>query len=547
MQTLKIYLAKIVRTKKSIYILLAIIIVAGGVYYKYYYNQAVTTYEYVKVNRQDLQKTVEGSGSVVSQSELSIQQLQSGGKVTSVNVKPGDYVKQGQIIARLDSRAQAIQVSQARANYDKVVNGSTDIEMQILRQNLANAQNSYDLAVKTQDLNILNAKRTLLNSGVAALPQYDSRIIAASPTVTGSYVCNDEIEYRVVMQSNDIASVSDSKGNSFSVNLSSVPQVLGSCGLYLSFDFTKNYNNGDWKITLPNKTSTSYSSNLNLYNNALQAKDSALLSASTSVVTANLSLQQKIVGARSEDILVSKSQLDSANLNYENTIIRAPFDGQIGNVSAIVGQQTNSQQGIATIITTGKLAKIALNEVDVTNVKIGQEVKVSFDAIPGETFKGTVYQMDTVGVATSNVVSFGVKISIDSKDERIRSGMSVTANIIASEKKNVLTIANGTIKEEKVDGVMKRYVMKSMATSNEILATSSKKSSGKSRGAASVDAGLKTYIVVGINNDVDTEILEGLLEGDRVVSKTVNAGAAAKKPAASFSLFGGGGAGGGRR
>lgn len=534
--------------KRNIIILIIAATILTGVYYKYFKTSSVTTYEYIKAVKKDLRKTVEGSGSVVSQSELAIQQLQSGGKVVSVNVRPGDYVKQGQIIARLDSRQAAIQVQQARASYEKLINGATNEAINITRQSLINAQNSFELIKKQQDLNVSNAKKNLLNSSVTAIAQKDTRFIPSDPTVSGSYICDAENEYKITMQNNDLAYVTDLNGNTFSINNSSVPQALGNCGLYLSFDVSENYIGGEWKITLPNKTASNYSTNLNSYNSALQARDQALLNASTSVITAQLNLNQQIADPRNEDVLASKASLASANLAYENTIVRAPFDGQIGNVSAIVGQQTNSQQGIATIITKTKLAQISLNEVDVTNVKLGQNVELTFDAIPGEIFKGKIYQMDTVGVATSNVVSFGVKISVDSNDERIKSGMSVTANIITEEKLNVLTLISGAIKSEGRGENIKYYVMKKNQNAlpiNNIVnnATTTNNTNRKfirNTNTTSVDAGVKTYVLIGMTNDIDTEILEGLNEGDEVVSKTVDATATAAKTTTTFSLFGGG-------
>jgi HlyD family secretion protein len=500
--------------KRNVVVLLLFLGAFSFVYYKYFYNKATTVSEFIKVEKKDIKKTVEGGGKVVSVSELDIQQLQNGGKVTNIYVKPGESVRAGDVIARLDSRSQSISLASAKANYDKVVNGATDIELQILKQNLLNAQNTFDLTVKTQDLNVLNAKRNLLNSGVAPVAQLDSRVIANNPTISGSYICDVEKEYRVTVLTNDLASVSETSGESYTINISSVPQALGKCGLYLNFDSTKSYINGDWKITLPNKISTTYSTNLNSYNTTVQARETALNSASTSVALAKLNLEQKILGARSEEIAQAKAQLDSAKLAYENTIIRAPFDGQIGSVSAIVGQQTNSQQGIATIITKTKFAEVSLNEVDIVNVKLGQKVEIKVDAIPDKTFKGTVSQINTVGVETSNVTNFGVKISIDEEDERIRSGMSMTANIITEEKAGVLSVPASTVKTTKGKSVVERKVQGKETTE-------------------------KVLVEVGLSNDIDTEVVSGLNEGDEVLYKSTSSASA--KTQTTFSLLGGGG------
>lgn len=554
--------------KRNIAILLIALGLVGGVYYKYFYTTTVTSYEYATVTKKDLQKTVEGSGTVVSLSELTIQQLQNGGKVTAVYVKPGDYVKSGQIVATLDNRQAAIQLAQARASYDKIINGATKESLDISKQSVENAKTSYELTKQTQDLAVASAKRNLLNSSVTPIASLDTRFIPNTPTVSGSYLCDYENEYKIQMITSDLANVTDTNGGSYMVNFSSVPQALGTCGLYLSFDVSKSYSGGEWKITLPNKTATNYAANLHAYNSALQSRDQALINASTSITNATLSFNQTTAGARAEDIASARASLASAQLSYENTIVRAPFAGQIGSVSAAVGQQTNSQAGIATIITKDKIAQISLNEIDIVNVKLGQNVDLSFDAIPGEKFKGSVSQIDTIGISTSNVVSFAVKISIPDADERIKSGMSVTAEIIIEGKENVLTVPSGTIKSEGD----KFYVMKlksgnsiSNASSTRNWENGSSTSASSTRGnfagrknrtttVAAADANNeKVYVTLGMTNDIDTEILEGdantLREGDKVVSKTVSSGAVTTTASApsAFSLFGGGnrGIGGG--
>jgi HlyD family secretion protein len=163
-----------------------------------------------------------------------------------------------------------------------------------------------------------------------------------------------------------------------------------------------------------------------------------------------------------------------------------------------------------------------LNEIDIVNVKLGQPVELTFDAIPGEVFMGSIAQIDTIGVNTSNVVSFLTKISIPDADQRIKSGMSVTANIITEKVEGVLSVPSGTIKSEGRRDDKKTYVLKKVGSGNNSTTT-------------------KSYVTVGMTNDIDTEILEGLNEGDEVLSKTF--GATIAKTQNTFSLFGGGGGG----
>jgi multidrug efflux pump subunit AcrA (membrane-fusion protein) len=542
------------KRNRNLIILAIILLLCGYLYYRSASTVTTTSYEYVSAAKKDLKKTVEGSGKVVSVSELQIQQLQGGGKITAVYVKPGDYVKAGQVIATTDNRQQAISLAQSKANYQKVVNGSTQQDLDISNQSLINAQESYNQTLESQNLAVSNAKKNLLNTSIAAIPQIDSVIQPNTPTVTGSYTCTDEKVYDIKFQMPGYVSVDNGVGQ---VRISNVPQPLGDCGLYLTFDMTKDYSNGEWKIFLPNKVSTSYNSNLNAYNSAIEARDQAMLNASTSVVNARLSLNQKVAGNRPEDIASAYASLQNAQLNYDNTFIRAPFAGQIGAVSAAVGQQTNSQQGVATIITKDKVAQISLNEIDIVNVKLGQSVDLTFDAVPNETFHGTVSEINSVGDNNSNVVTFAVKISIPDADERIKSGMSVTANIITDEKANILTVPASAIKTEKVGDETREYVLKKInssgtntTTTNTFpsngtdTASTTRKWGGRTGTRTGAGENQKVYIKTGLTNDVDTEIVEDetsqIHEGDMIVSKTIDGGTTSKTTT-TFSLFGGGG------
>jgi multidrug efflux pump subunit AcrA (membrane-fusion protein) len=161
----KIFLGQ--KAKRNILVTIIFLTAIGYVYYTYFGKTETVTYEYVAVAKKDIKKSVEGSGKVVSLSELSIQQLQNSGKVTAVYVKPGDFVKQGQILATMDNRQAAIQLAQAKASYDKVVNGSTKEEMAITNQSVVNAKQSYEITKQQQDTAVASAKRTLLNTSTA--------------------------------------------------------------------------------------------------------------------------------------------------------------------------------------------------------------------------------------------------------------------------------------------------------------------------------------------------------------------------------------------
>ena len=164
--------------------------------------------------------------------------------------------------------------------------------------------------------------------------------------------------------------------------------------------------------------------------------------------------------------------------------------------------------------------------MDAAKIKIDQLVTLTFDAIDGLSITGKVSEVDLVGTVTSGVVTYNVKIGFDTQDERVKSGMSVSASIVTELKPDVLVVPNGAVKTRGET----RYV--------EIFEAKLPAAAETSQGASSSVLPSQQEVVTGLNDDLNTEIVSGLKAGDLVVSRTINPSTA--KPAAGApSLFGG--------
>ncbi len=209
--------------------------------------------------------------------------------------------------------------------------------------------------------------------------------------------------------------------------------------------------------------------------------------------------KQDLASARAQ-IATAQAQLFDAENTFKNTVITAPFDGEVAALNVQKGDQANPSTVIATIITKQQLAAIALNEVDVAKIKLGLPATLSFDAVGGLTLTGKVAEIDTIGTVSQGVVTYNVKIVLDTQDARIKPGMSTNVNIITEVKTDALAVPNAAIKTDSGE-----YV--------EVLDQS---------GAPS-----RRPVTIGIANDSLTEIVSGINEGDRVVTQTINPNAAA--------------------
>jgi len=206
----------------------------------------------------------------------------------------------------------------------------------------------------------------------------------------------------------------------------------------------------------------------------------------------NIAIQQK------------KDALLSAQQNLADYYIRAPFDGIVAEVNIRKGESSSSAS--ITLATKQKIAEITLNEIDVAKIEIGQKVNITFDAIDGLNITGKVAEVDTLGAVSQGVVTYNVKIAFDTQDERVKSGMSISAEIITKAKQGVLLVPNSAVKYQ--DNVQFVEIMENNIPRLKL-------------------------VEIGISNDTMSEVVEGLQEGDQIVTQTISAGSAQNKQTGS--------------
>lgn len=247
---------------------------------------------------------------------------------------------------------------------------------------------------------------------------------------------------------------------------------------------------------------------------ALETIKNTLTNTRNSLNNANRTIEEKTQslqnGTSSLDLQSEQLSLEQAQRNYNDCFVTAPFDGQIAKISAKISHPVNSGDVIATLVTENQIATITLNEIDVTKIKVGQSVDLTFDAIDGLTLKGTISQVDSLGTVDQGVVSYTVMIVLNTKDERVKSGMSVNATITTESKVDVILVPNAAIKTGLGN---RRYV----EISDDLEAKNS-----KSKLITTMVIPKSQSIEVGSTNDTVTEITSGLNEGDLVVIKTTS-------------------------
>lgn len=289
----------------------------------------------------------------------------------------------------------------------------------------------------------------------------------------------------------------------------------------------------------------SYLSTLNSDLNALVAEQKAIKNDKQAVTTAQQNITLDQVGNTSGSNPISlqisanniaKQKLDIATLrsNLADYTVVAPFSGVLSAVSAKVGD-TASGSTVASIITTQNVVTLSLNEVDAAKVALGQKATLTFDAIEDLTLTGTVAEVDTVGTVSQGVVSYAVKLTLDKQDSRIKSGMTVNADIQTATHTDVLSVPSSAVKTTGGSSYVLAFNPPLTETEGAV-------------GITSTTAPQQVPVVVGISDDTNVEILSGLTSGEQIVTRTITGTVAKSTNAATTGRtttnagFGGGAA-----
>ena len=209
--------------------------------------------------------------------------------------------------------------------------------------------------------------------------------------------------------------------------------------------------------------------------------------------------------------------LSAQQLSTDNYVIKAPWSGVVLAVNVSAGDMTSPQMSLVKLADTSAwYVETYVDEVDILNVKDGQDAQVTIDPYPDATFAGTVSYVGKTLVRTpEGLNSYSVKIRLTTPPGTVVDGMSADATIVLSTAKGVLAIPVESIINE--NG--KTYVM--LVTTN----------------ARNRDVTTKTSITVGLTGDEYVQVTSGLTAGDRILRQPVTT---SQTPATSGSPFSGG-------
>ncbi len=134
-------------------------------------------------------------------------------------------------------------------------------------------------------------------------------------------------------------------------------------------------------------------------------------------------------------------ELEDAMAQREALIVVAPCDGTIASIEVSEGDEITSGTLIGSILQGEDMnLTIAVDELDVVDVEVGQPVTITIDALSSLELNGEVYKIAPVGENSGGVTTYDVELTFDATGTGVRSGMNATGEIQVASAEDVLYV-----------------------------------------------------------------------------------------------------------
>jgi HlyD family secretion protein len=364
-----------------------------------------------RVTQATLSLTVDSSGSVTPESIVTLA-FGTNGTVADVKVQPGDHVKQGQVLASLDTTDLELQVAQQQqayliqqAAYSMTVQPDASAVEQA-KTALSNAEAAYQLAQQKYAVNSTDQVQVSCNNVDNARQSYEAAL-----TAYNNYLSN----WRV--QVNGTAEISPQKAQLDRAK-AAYDQAVASCNLAKS-----------------------------------GVNDTGIKSALAQLEQARVNLDN-LTNPDAQTVAKAKAQLDQARLSLEqaqrqlkDAQLVAPFDGVVTQVTAVTGGPGGSASiGLADI--SQYHVDVLVDETEIAQVQVGQKAALTFDALPQATATGVVSRIDPAGTINQGVVYYNVRVNLEPTQDPLLADMSANVRIILDTHANVLAVPGGAVRSD---------------------------------------------------------------------------------------------------
>jgi HlyD family secretion protein len=393
-------------------------LVGGGVFYWRQQQQAADAARQAAIRQTvaeqgDIFATISATGNLAPQAQVNLFFAStSPAVIAQVNVLLGQAVKPGEVLASLDTTELELAVAEAQQSLTSA---------QLNLEQLTAPARPEDLAVAEANVKVAKARVYQASQGTSATDEQIAflNLRLAQNALDQTYALMKQLEAQGRWdQKNDLQAQADQ-------------QVQAAKVANLRYQATQNPENFG-----------------------------PVASALAGVEQAQAALDLLKSGPSVEDVQIAElrvsqaeASLQVAQNNLADARIVAPFAGVVAAVNIRAGEPASSALPAIVLADVSHFyLDVAVDEVDVARVAVGQPVTVTLDALPNILLAAIVEKVAPTATNTQGVVSYLVRLSLADSDASLRGGMTATGAIVVAEARAVVLVPNWAIRRDRRTG-----------------------------------------------------------------------------------------------
>ena len=473
---------KWIKKHKILVIIVALVVVAIAVK-SIFFTDAAQGYDEETVQTRDIVTYNSFVGNVAPASDIDLT-AQASEEAVKVLVEKGDKVKEGDVIAKLDTttvdynielqeatleatkKSNKYNISDAKRgykNYKETIDSGLNSQLESAREQfesaekaLTDANDEYDKAKKEIDTGTYSsiqsvymqreqAYRSYQQASASASDAYDAYIkankayndaVSANATAKANATKNST-EYVPVYSDETLAQLKSASESAYS-QYQSLDRTADS--YYDNYTDAKKSFEDTKKSILENLEDSIENAQIS-YNNAKKNYD-----------VVELAVEQQLGEYKAaydktkdlSDVSTAEIQLAQLKASREDYIIKAPASGTITSLSIEKGEMVTMGTPVATISDLeGMQVEIKVDEYTIKNVKVGDEVTIHVDALDKD-YEGTLVEVDKTATIEGGVSYFNAKVNF-TPDDDVKSGMSVEVKVMRVNEPDSISVSQSSL------------------------------------------------------------------------------------------------------
>lgn len=462
-------------------------------------------YTQEKLGRRDIVNVYDGSGTINAADSYTVKSLVTG-TVLTADFELGDTIQKGDVLYVIDSsdvegdlESAQLSVSQAQRSYDDAADARN------VRTKIGGEVNSFAVAAGDA-VQAGQTVATVRDTSVMLLAVDFPAAEAQSFAVGQAAQVMPDTTFEVLNGTIRSVSGADPSGDA----------SLMTCTVTIAVPNAGSLTTAQAAVAQVNGVSS-----LNSAHFAYQREETVVAAASGTVselcVREGSTVRQNDVLLRitgkdldkqaqnaADNLRSAELRMSSAERNISHYTIDAPISGTIVDKKVKAGDKLSANdtamQNLCTIYDMSYLEmKLNVDELKIRSLEVGQEVEITADAVPGETYKGVISSILVAGTTANGSTSYPVTVRIDDMGELLP-GMNATAKITTASVKNVLALPNAAL-------VRGSYVLVTKDSPSAANAETS---------MTAPDGYVYVKVTTGISDDDYIEVKSGLQEGDTI-------------------------------